>query len=263
MLELIHHEPQERRYDTPILFVHGAWHAAWCWQEHFLPYFAQHGYDAYALSLRGHGGSSGPKRLSWVSAAAYVADVAEAAQQLPAPPVVVGHSLGGFTVQKYLETYFAPAGVLLASAPPRPILRTTLRVARHAPLKFLLVNLRQNLYPVVSTPALAQHFLFSADMAAEKAAGYHGRLQSESYRAYLEMLGLALPHPKRVKAPMLVLGGADDAVFSVKEVEGTAVAYHTQARIFPHMAHDMMLEAGWQAVADTILVWLGEKIGED
>ena len=29
--------------------------------------------------------------------------------------------------------------------------------------------------------------------------------------------------------------------------------------IFPHMAHDMMLEDGWQAVADRFLSWLDEK----
>ncbi len=29
--------------------------------------------------------------------------------------------------------------------------------------------------------------------------------------------------------------------------------------IFPDMGHDMMLEDGWQAVADRILSWLHEK----
>jgi hypothetical protein len=23
----------------PLLFVHGSYHSAWCWQEHFMPYF--------------------------------------------------------------------------------------------------------------------------------------------------------------------------------------------------------------------------------
>ena len=43
---------------SPIFFVHEAWHAAWCW-ENFLPYFANRGYAAYAVSLRGHGTSEG------------------------------------------------------------------------------------------------------------------------------------------------------------------------------------------------------------
>lgn len=259
MLELVSRQPEIKTQKTPLLFVHGAWHGAWCWDEYFLPYFADHGYEAYAVSLRGHGGSPGPRRLSWVSTADYVADVAAAVRRLTAPPVIIGHSLGGFVVQKYLQRYYAPAAVLLASAPPKPILRTTFQVIRHAPLAFLRVNLGLDLYPVVGTPELAGAFLFSTDMPKEKVAAYHGRLQSESYRAYLDMLGLSLPHPKQVKTPVLVLGAANDAVFSVAEVEETAAAYHTQARIFPNMAHDMMLEAGWQSVADAILAWLGSE----
>ncbi|MEJ2750883.1 MAG: alpha/beta fold hydrolase [Anaerolineae bacterium] len=200
--------------------------------------------------------------MSWVSTADYVEDVASAARQLAVSPVVIGHSMGGFVVQKYLLRYFAPAAVLLASAPPKPILRTTLQVIRHAPLAFLRTNLGLDLYPVVGTPALAGDFLFSADMPAEQVADYHGRLQSESYRAYLEMLGLSLPRPAQVKTPVLVLGAENDAIFTVEEVEDTAVAYHTQARIFPNMAHDMMLESGWQTVADAILDWL-ETIIQD
>jgi pimeloyl-ACP methyl ester carboxylesterase len=48
-LEVIANAKNETR-PAPILFVHGAWHAAWCW-ENFLPYFAQQGYAAYAISL--------------------------------------------------------------------------------------------------------------------------------------------------------------------------------------------------------------------
>lgn len=31
-------------HDTPLLFIHGAYTAAWCWEEHFLPYFAARGH---------------------------------------------------------------------------------------------------------------------------------------------------------------------------------------------------------------------------
>jgi pimeloyl-ACP methyl ester carboxylesterase len=257
MLELISRQTHMKTRRTPLLFVHGAWHGAWCWDEYFLPYFARCGYEAHAVSLRGHGGSPGPGRLSWVSAADYAADLAATVRRLTAPPIIIGHSMGGFVVQKYLERYYAPAAILMASAPPKPIFRTTFDVIRHAPLAFLRVNLKMDLYPVVGTPKLAGDFLFSADMPVEKVADYHGRLQSESYRVYLDMLGLSLPRPELVKTPIMVLGAAKDAIFSVKEVEETAAAYHTQANIFPNMAHDMMLESGWQAVADKILEWVG------
>jgi alpha-beta hydrolase superfamily lysophospholipase len=61
-----------------------------------------------------------------------------------------------------------------------------------------------------------------------------------------------------VKTSLLVLGGTDDQLVSPDEVRATARAYGTEAELFSNMAHDMMLEAGWQAVADRILNWLDE-----
>ena len=43
------------------------------------------------------------------------------------------------------------------------------------------------------------------------------------------------------------------------EIEATAEAYGKKPEFFKGMAHDMMLEDGWQAVADRIIEWLDEK----
>lgn len=95
---------------------------------------------------------------------------------------------------------------------------------------------------MVSTPRLAREALFSADMPAEVVRRYFSRLQDDSYRAYLGMLGLNLPRPERVNTPVQVLGAAGDYLISPGEVEATARAYQTQANIVPDMAHDVMLE---------------------
>jgi pimeloyl-ACP methyl ester carboxylesterase len=163
-LQLVSCQPSSAPKSTPPLFVHGAWHSAWCWDENFLPYFAAHGYAAHALSLRGHGASEGRSRLRWASLADYAEDVDSVAATLPAPPVVVGHSMGGMVVQHYLAAHRAPAAVLLASAPPAGVIPTTLRVARAHPLTFLKTNLTLSLYPIVGTPELAREFLFSQAM---------------------------------------------------------------------------------------------------
>jgi len=258
-LEVVAQEPESSAKPAPVLFVHGMWHGAWCWSEHFLPYFAQHGYASYALSLRGHGESEGRERLRWTSLADYVADVAQVANRMDRPPVLVGHSMGGAVVQKYLESHQAPAAALLASVPPRGVFGTTARIFCRHPVAFLEVNLRLSMLPIVSTPSLAQEAFFSSDIPEEKVAKYFAPLQDDSYRVYIDMLLLNLPRPKDVKTPMLVLGAADDTIFTPAEIKATAKAYNTQAEIFPNMAHDMMLESGWQAVADRMLGWLGEK----
>ena len=258
-LEIISKYPVDSLHSTPLLFVHGAWHAAWCWDVHFLDYFAQHGFTAHAVSLRGHGNSEGRNNLRWIRIADYVEDVARTARQLPSPPAVIGHSMGGLVVQKYLEDALAPAAVLLASVPPAGVLATTLRIAKRHPVAFAKVNLTFSLYPLVATSQLAREAFFSEGLAEEQAQAYAKRLQDESYLGFLDMLVFNLPKPGRVKAPVLVLGGARDNIFSPGEVEATARAYKTQSEIFADMAHDMMLEPGWQTVAERILIWLNER----
>lgn len=253
-LELLVHKPENKVHTTPILFVHGAWHGAWCWEEHFLPYFASQGWECYALSLRGHGGSEG--KLPWTSAANYVADLAWAVDKIGTSPIIVGHSMGGYVTQKYLEEHQAPAGVLLASIPSHGILTLFLRMTARHPLQMLKTILSFDPYHLVGTIELMEEAFFSPGLPREKIERYFHHIQSESYRLIHDSMWLNLPRPKQVKTPLLVLGAANDRVFAVSEQQATARAYNTQAEIFPDMAHDMMLEPGWLAVADRIIAWL-------
>ncbi|KAM1227926.1 hypothetical protein ACFX2J_007082 [Malus domestica] len=47
-------EDSERPSENPpLFFIHGSYHAAWCWTEHWFPFFPASGYDCYAVSLLG------------------------------------------------------------------------------------------------------------------------------------------------------------------------------------------------------------------
>ncbi len=257
-LEMITQTPTTAARPTPVLFVHGMFHAAWCWAEHFLPAFAQHGYTAHALSLRGHGGSEGRERLRWTPLANYVADVAQAVDQIERKPVLVGHSMGRLVVQKYLESHEMPAAVLLGSAPPQGLRRASLRIAWQNPLAFLRVSLTLNPWHLVRTPERYGKMFYAANFPAQTLQTYHAQVQEESFRAYVDMLGFNLPRPEKIKTPLLVLGAAEDMSISPAEVEATARVYHTRAELFPAMGHALMLDTGWQAVAQRILDWLDE-----
>lgn len=255
-IELLSATPSNAPRATPLLFVHGAWHGAWCW-ENFLPFFAAHGYAAYALSMRGHGASAGRASLRWHSAARdYVADLAAVAAALPTPPVLIGHSMGGYVVQKYLETHDAPGAVLLASIPTRGTSGFTLRYTRRHPRAAFRAILTADPGHLVGTPELAADTFFSPNLPAHELSRHFARLGSESALVLLETGLLALPRPYRVHTPLLVLGAANDQVFTQAEVEATARAYGTTAEFFP-MAHDVMLEQGWENVAARIINWLG------
>ncbi|XP_002868779.2 uncharacterized protein LOC9304851 [Arabidopsis lyrata subsp. lyrata] len=51
---------KSERENPPLVFVHGSYHAAWCWAEHWLPFFSSSGFDSYAVSLLGQGESDEP-----------------------------------------------------------------------------------------------------------------------------------------------------------------------------------------------------------
>ena len=258
-LELISKQPAGAQHPTPLLFIHGMMHGAWCWDVHFLDYFAQHGFAAHAVNLRGHGDSEGRKRLRWTRIADYVEDVAQTVRRLSRPPVLIGHSMGGFVIQKYLEERDAPGAVLLSSPPPAGLLGTALRIARRRPAAFAKVNATLSLQPVIATPELAREAFFSADLPDEEVRSYWGRMQDESYMALLDMVGLDRLKPTKVKTRLLVLGVGRDNMLEPTDIEATARAYRTHCEIVPDVAHNSMLEARWQSVAERILVWLTER----
>src|SRR5687767_268125 len=110
-IEVITREPKSQTHETPLLFVHGGWHGAWAWDEHFLPYFADHGFVAHALNLRGHGNIPNPKSLRWTRIKDYVDDVVQVAESITPAPVILAHSMGGLIAQHALTRFHAPAGV--------------------------------------------------------------------------------------------------------------------------------------------------------
>lgn len=253
-LEVISRTAAERRHDRPLLLVHGAWHGAWCWDEGFMARLADAGFDVHALSLRGHGGSPGRERLRWLSTSDYVQDVLAVAGSLPSPPVLVGHSMGGWVVQRLLRDHPAPGAVLLAPAPVAGIGGFTGRVARRFPGRFARFTLTMSAWPVVETPELARYWFLSDEAPDDVARRHHAQLQDESFRVAMEMLLLPM-RPQRMGTPVLVLAGERDRVFSVAEEERTARAYGVPLEVFPGMAHDMMLDPGWEAVADRVAAW--------
>jgi len=256
-LEVLARMPAGDAKGTPLLFVHGAFTGAWCWEEHFLPFFADAGYASYAVSLSGHGGSRGRERLDHISIADYVADVAEVAARLPVPPVLIGHSMGGFVVQKYLESHPAAGAVLMCSVPPQGLMSAAMGVMFSRPGLFqALNNMMQG--GVVALDSL-RDALFAQPVAVDDLTRFYRASQPESHRAIWDMSLFDLPKPARMKdVPFLVLGAEHDHLMPASTAEMTARSYGVEAVIFPGLGHGLMLERDWRKVAQRILDWLPE-----
>jgi non-heme chloroperoxidase len=254
-LEVLAQVPKGPPRATPLLFIHGAYTAAWCWEEHFLPFFAAAGYAAYAVSLSGHGRSSGRDHVDSFSIADYVADVASVVARLPAPPVLIGHSMGGFVVQKFLEEHSAPGAVLMCSVPPQGIMASAFDLMFNRP--GLMKDLNRLMVGGEVSLETLRDALFSQPVAVDDLERFYRLAQPESYRAIWDMTLFNLPHPSRVaKAPLLVMGAEIDHLIPASLVEMTARTYGVEAEIFPGMGHGLMLERDWHKPAQHILDWL-------
>lgn len=257
MLEVIAKGKTSKSHPHPLLFVHGAYQNGRFWDQHFLNFFADTGFRAVAVSLRGHGASPTDKALRWCSISDYVDDVASIVNTLAPHPVLVGHSMGGFVVQKYMERNDVPAAVLLASAPPRGHLRTVLRCFRLNPwgsTKFSFTGRPADLYG--ETIAGARQMLFGRSAPDCLVEATTTQLQPESTRALLIDMTMSSVKKRRTTAPVYVLGAEQDMLYTDRDVRATAAFYGTRPTIIPDIGHSLTVEPAWPLVAESIVLWL-------
>ena len=265
-LEVVTRTPARLKHKTPLLFIHGAFTGAWCWEEHFLSFFAEAGYAAHALSLSGHGSSRGREKLDTLSIADYVDDVREVVEQLPTPPVLIGHSMGGFVVQKYLEQHAAPAAVLMCTVPPQGMMGVAFNALFARPA--LLSNLNDMMAGGQASYESLREALFAQEVTQDDLKRFYHLAQPESHRAIWDMTLFNLPSASRImenlsssaaRPHLLVIGAEHDHLMPASTAQMTARTYGVEAEIFPGMGHGLMLERDWRIVAARILVWMAER----
>ena len=120
---------------SPLLFIHGSFHAAWCFAEHYFRFFSDESKPdtsrlCYSLSLRGTSATGMPPgdQSTSIDIKLHMQDISFVCKNiisLPATkrkPVIVAHSFGGLIVQKLLESkaFRESIGgvILLCSVPP-------------------------------------------------------------------------------------------------------------------------------------------------
>lgn len=72
-----------------IIFVHGASHGKWCSDKYFKETFSKKGFEVVTFNLPRH---DKPGKVKGI------------VSNLKNPPIIVGHSMGGLVIQKFLET---------------------------------------------------------------------------------------------------------------------------------------------------------------
>jgi hypothetical protein len=141
--------------------------------------------------------------------------------------------------QKYLESHDAPAGLLVASVPPRGAFGYVLRQFKRHPCRATQMTITGKSLRHVNTPKLARENFFSAQTPESQVLRYPARLQEEFAGKWsFDELLLNLPRPQGVTTPLIVLGAECDGSITTTEVRATAPTYRTEAEIFPDIGHD-------------------------
>ncbi|MBN1573863.1 MAG: alpha/beta hydrolase [Deltaproteobacteria bacterium] len=249
--------PKKKVFETPILFVHGAWHGDWCWQN-FMEYFSKAGFSCYALELPGHGERREEAGLKGKTMMDYVREI-EATKGKIGNPIIVGHSMGGFATMKYLERNKAPAAVLVAPATFRRLPTITMiKMIFQYPIEMIRLTL---LMPVkVKSEKMYRHlFLYNAPKKVSEEG-----FKKSGPESSLALLGLTVPlvwlRPKRVSSPVLLLASGHDYFFPPRNERRTARAYKADFKLYKDIGHNLMTENGWEDVAGDILEWLKKKV---
>lgn len=244
-------DPDQR---PPIVLVHGAWHGAWCW-DHVVGALATDGWSVTAVTLPGHDRPGDAGRI-WNRISEYIATVGHAVDEATAaagrPAVLVGHSMGGHVVQRYLENADVALGVLVASAPLRGLAETNVRILRKYPLQTLRAALTADYSFAIDTDEYIRYLFFRPDTPDETVAEARAKLQNESAVAVNTMM-VRWPRPSRVHSSVVVIAASDDAVFTRSEQQGLADAYSTNLRLIENSGHDIMLDENWPALVDAIV----------
>mmetsp|Transcript_21993 Transcript_21993/g.63061 ORF Transcript_21993/g.63061 Transcript_21993/m.63061 type:complete len:386 (+) Transcript_21993:2-1159(+) len=288
--------PSARRNNgkPPLVFIHGSFHAAWCWTERYFPYFASKGYPCVAISLRGTSGTFAGEGVKKVKIAEHVADVSalldyiqsSEGMNLSNKPVLISHSFGGLAVMKLIEEDPAAAqakiggAALLCSVPPSGNGKMTMRFLRRSLRDSWKITAGLAMKKCNDDPELCRELFFGGGSGGDDGDDlgvtdkdierYQGNF-CRDVDATIDLGDLAkkLPSARAENGgrasfasylpPSLVVGATDDFIVDKEGVDETAQFFDVEP-VFVDSPHDVMLTNKWQNGADAILNWLERDV---
>lgn len=237
-----------------VVLLHGVCFGAWYWETNFQPWFAEKGYNVISVSYRNHGKSEKKGSLKWRTINEYVEDVHSVISKIKGEVYIIGHSMGGFITQHYLQKYSSiniKKAVLLCTVPASGIGSATLQVIKTYPLSFLKALFTFSFVPVFNSKPKAKKFMFAPNVSDELIDAAVPRMQDESFRAYLDMMFLNLPAAKQCSIPLLMIGGNDDFLVRPSSLKKCCKKLNVELVMMPG-GHNINMEKGWEKVAERI-----------
>ncbi len=253
-------QPGKIRHPYPLLFIHGAGGTSQYWKN-YLPYFADEGWEVFAVNLRGHYPSDREEALAQVTLDDYLDDVEKVIRRLNIQNcAVIGHSLGGLIAQKTAENINSiKALITLASAPPFGVV---VEMNSDLPYSGAIIKTMwgmMNMRPVKPTFMMAEKTVLNNIAPHERKAVFNMFVAESLVVGYQVAQGFPV-NPARIKCPKLVIGCAKDVLAPAIMQQGLAVFLQADYIEYEQFAHLSMLETGWEKSAGDIGNWLRDKV---
>lgn len=257
-IERIIYRPHTPAFATPLLFQHGMWHGAWCW-ELWQAAFAELGWESHAFSLPGHGRSPERRPIARCTLDYYLRFLNAEVERLPVRPIVIGHSMGGALVQWYLK-YTAddlPAAVLAAPWTAHSLIADGLGgLITYDPLGIALMMKTWDATPLIRrTPNSAARGLIGPE-AAIPLETLWDKLGPESALVLYQHNPPFWAPPLSVHTPLLWVAGEDDPLLREPAQRRSAEWYDAEYIIAAGARHNVMMAHNYTDTAARIHTWL-------
>ena len=259
-----------RDHKPPIVLIHGLWMTPKSW-EPFRGHYADRGYHVLAPPwprLRGdiEDIRRDPSLFDRLGVTEIVDYYDELIRALEEPPIIMGHSFGGLYVQLLLDRDLGAAGVAIDAAAPKGVLKLPLTQAR-------------SLWPVLKNPANRNRtvaltldqfrYAFANNMSESEArAAYElnaipgpGRpVFQAGFAGFASNAATKVNYRNDRRAPLLFIAGSEDHIVPPSVNRANQHKYrHSKAvtafKEFPARSHLIVVQTGWQDVANHALAW--------
>jgi pimeloyl-ACP methyl ester carboxylesterase len=248
-----------------VVLIHGAFCAAWA-MEPYAQLLALHGYKVVTPTLRHHDfppGMRPPRELGLTSTLDYADDVEALVRSLDAPPILVGHSMGGLIAQMVAQRLPVRALVLLAPSAPWGTLPTSAWEIVSAQGLYLAGQFWNK--PLRPEAWIAETHSLDLLPPGEREATF-ARFVPESGLATFEILHWAMDmrratfvDARKIECPVLCVAGEYDRINPPRTVASVARRYRERGEYVevPGASHWLIGEPGWQKTAGYVREWIG------
>ncbi len=249
----------------PVVFVHGAFCGGWAFDAFRAP-FEEAGFETHAPNLPHHERGADMELLARAGVADYARAVQHYIEKLSAPPILIGHSLGGLVSQLTAARTPVRGLVLLASSAPWGVMPTTLDEHGNAFGLSLLGDFWRRPIPpdyrIARASTLDRLDHHEARRAFARFVPESGRAVQETVHWWLDHSMATTAPVYRIAAPVLALAGGKDRVNSASTVRRIAARFpngQAQFHEFPDMSHWLIGEPEWPDVARLTLDWIAAR----